>query len=133
MRITDYLTSLFGSTDDEAPTVDALEELFRKRQATLDLTAEFHLPAPNMTDEPTAVFPYTLLTNDGERYGTGSKEFPIPDDGFEDNDAPITQFISNLSGTDAGEVDIDALRSIDGTTADATLNDEGDVIVEVSA
>jgi len=131
MSISDRLTSLFGSNDDEAPTIEALETLFREREATLDLTAEFHQPAPNMNDEPTAVFPYTLLDSDGEVYGSGAKEFLVPDEGFKDNDAPVTEFIGGLTDTPTEDVGVGALRAVGGALADAELNDEGDIIVNV--
>lgn len=132
MSVIDRITSLFGSNDDDAPTIEALESLFRESEATLDLTAEFHLPNPNMTDEPTAVFPYTLLDSEGEVYGSGAKEFVIPDDGFEDDDAAVTKFIGGVTDTQVGNVGVGALHAVEGQTASARLNDAGDIIVEVA-
>jgi hypothetical protein len=131
MSVIDRITSLFGSNDTDAPTVEALESLFREREATLELTAEFHLPNPNMTDEPTAVFPYTLLDSDGDVYGSGAKEFVIPDNGFEDDNAAVTEFIGGVTDTTPANVGVGALHAVEGGTASATLNDAGDIIVEV--
>lgn len=131
MSLTDYVPFYGNTTEEEAPTLEALEAMFRKREATLDLTAEFHQPNGNAMDEPTAVFPYTLLDAEGEVYGTGCKEFIVPDNGFKDDDANVTEFVGGLTDTPASEVGIAALRAIEGSTADAELNDDGDIIVNV--
>jgi hypothetical protein len=128
--VLDRIASLFGSTDDEESTLEALESLFRERESTLDLTAEFGVPNPNLTDEPTAVFPYTLYDSNGEVYGSGAKEFPIPDDGFTDESAAVTQFLGGITDTPVGDVGVGALYAVEGETADARLNPFGDTVVE---
>lgn len=131
MSLSDYIPTLGGNDQNDAPTIETLEELFREREATLDLTAEFHQPTANTHDEPTAVFPYTLLDAEGEEYGTGAKEFIIPDSGFEDDDAAVTEFIGGITDTAPANVAVGALHAVEGTHADAELDDNGDVIVNV--
>lgn len=82
-----------------------------------------------MTDEPTVVFPYTLVTENGEEYGAGAKEFILPDNGLNDTEAALTKFIGKRHGIGPDEVDFEALASVEGTTADASLNEAGDVEV----
>lgn len=129
MSLEDYIP--FTGNDEDAPTLETLEALFREREATLDLTAEFHQPAGNTLDEPTAVFPYTLLTSEGEEYGTGAKEFIIPDDGFKADDAAVTEFVGGITETPTEDVGVGALRAVQGATADAELSDSGDVVVNI--
>lgn len=129
MSVTQRIKSLFGSTTDEADGLTALRELLAEREAELNLTATYGRPYTNMTDEPTVVFPYTLVTEDGEDYGAGAKEFLLPDDGLKDTEAPLTKFICKRHGIGPDEVDFEALASVEGTTADASLNEAGDVEV----
>lgn len=129
MSLSDYLPNIFGDNDDQ-PSTEMLEDLFRERESTLDLTVEFGLPQPNMVDEPTAVFPYTIYDS-GEVYGKGSKEFIIPDDGFKSDDAPVTQFIGGVTNTVPEDVGVGALYAVDGVTLAAELNDEGDIVPDI--
>ena len=131
MSVSQRIKALFGSTDDSKDGLALLEELLAEREAELTLTATYGRPHPNMTDEPTVVFPYTLYTDEGEQYGSGAKEFVIPDDGLNDTDAPLTQFIAGRLNVEADEVDFSALTKVEGSSADATLNDDGDVEVSV--
>lgn len=128
MTLADYLPFI-GADDTDASPTQTLEDLFRQRESTLDLTAVFHQPEGNLTEEPTAVLPYTLYTADGEEYGTGTKEFVIPDDGFRDNDAFVTLFVGYLTDTDPADVGVGALRAIEGSEAPADLTEAGDIIV----
>lgn len=130
MSVTDYIPFL-GNDEVEADGLEQLRDLLAEREAELTLTAEYGRPYPNMTDEPTVVFPYTLVTGDGEDYGAGAKEFVLPDNGLSDADAPLTKFVGKRHGIGPDEVDFDALASVEGTTADAELTERGDV--EVSA
>lgn len=123
------LKDLFSRSDDPTDGLDLIEELLNEREATLSLEAEYGRPHPNMKDEPTVVFPYTLYTGDGEQYGTGSKEFVIPDDGLQDSTAPLVSFIKKRHEIQTGDVDFQALANVEGTTAPAELNAKGDVVV----
>lgn len=117
------------SSDDASAGLDELRDLLAEREATLNLTAVYGEPYPNMQDEPTVVFPYTLKTGDGDDYGAGAKEFALPDNGLADPDAPLTKFIGKRHGISPDDVDFEALASIEGTSAPARLTDEGDVVV----
>lgn len=129
MSLSDYLPTIFGG-DNEQPSTEMLEDLFRERESSLDLTVVFELPQPNMVDEPTAVFPYTIL-DDGEVYGTGSKEFVIPDNGFADDDAPVTEFIGGTTDTAPADVGVGALYAVEGRQFEAELTDSGDVVPQI--
>lgn len=132
--VSERVAALFNRTADaEDPTLATLEELLREREATLDLTAEYGRPTPNLQDEPTAVFPYTLFDGDGEEYGTGAKEFPLPDNGLEADDSALAEFVAKRHGISAEEVEFADLAAVEGTTAPATLNDDGDVVVNQAA
>jgi len=127
MTLADYIP--FIGTDKDEPTTETLAELFRQREATLDLTAAFHQPEGNTLNEPTAVFPYTLYDSGGEPYGTGTKEFIIPEDGFTDNDAFVTLFVGYLTDTDTEDVGVETLGAVEGSESPAELTDAGDIIV----
>lgn len=130
MSATQYLKSLLGlGTERAQPGVEELRDMLAEREAELTLTAEYGRPHPNTTDEPTVVFPYTLYTGAGEQYGGGAKEFVIPDDGLADPDAPLTKFIGKRHGISPDDVDFEALLAVEGTDADAELNEEGDVVI----
>lgn len=129
MSLTDYIPTT-GGNDSAEPTIESLEALFREREATLDLTAEFHTPYGNKQDRPTAVFPYTLYDQHGQEYGTGAKEFVVPDNGFRDNDAAVTEFLAGLTETPPEDLGVGAIHAVEGSTADADLSDAGDVIVK---
>lgn len=117
----------FGTTTNGT---EQLRQLLLEREAALDLSVQYGEPTSDMQDQPTAVFPYTIY--DGEEvYGVGRKEFIIPDDGLSDPDAALTKFVGKRHGIAPDEVDFEALLNVEGTTASASLNDEGDV--EVSA
>lgn len=124
MALTDYFPFL-GDTDEQ-PTTEMLEDLFRERESTLDLTVVFGLPEPNTVDEPTAVFPYTIFDG-GEVYGSGSKEFPIPDNGFADDSANVTTFVGAVTDTAPTNVGVNTLYSVEGVQLDAELNEIGNV------
>jgi hypothetical protein len=109
---------------------EQLRQLLLEREAALDLSVQYGEPTSDMQDQPTAVFPYTVYDGD-EVYGVGKKEFIIPDDGLGDPDAPLTKFVGKRHGIAPEDVDFEALLDVEGTTASASLNDEGDV--EVSA
>lgn len=130
MSVTDYIPFL-GNDDVEADGLKQLRDLLAEREAELTLTAEYGRPYPNMTNEPTVVFPYTLVTDDGEDYGAGAKEFVLPDNGLDDADAPLTKFVGKRHGIGPDEVDFEALANVEGTSANAELTESGDV--EVSA
>lgn len=131
MSALQQIRSLFGLTDDdEADGLALLRDILSERQAELLLTATYSRPYPNMQEQPTAVFPYTLTDQNGEDYGAGAKEFVIPDDGLDDTESPLVRFISNRTDIDAAEVDFNALASVEGTSADAELNESGDVEVQ---
>lgn len=126
MNLSNYVPDFLTGDDADKPTIEMLEDLFRERESTLDLSAQFELPEPNMTDEPTAVFPYTIYDS-GEVYGSGSKEFPIPDDGFADNDANVTRFIAAVTDTAPADVAVGSLYAVEGSTVSAELTDDGNI------
>lgn len=130
MSVTDYIASIFGrDTAAKSPNeLEQLRTLLDRREKKLNLTAEYGRPHPNTRSEPTVVFPYTLYAGD-EEYGAGAKEFALPDNGLADTDAPLTKFIGKRHSIGPDEVDFEALASVEGTTAEAELTDEGDVIV----
>lgn len=130
MNATTTIKAILGLTDDEeADGLEQLRDLLAVREAELSLTAEYGRPHPNTQDKPTTVFPYTLIDQNGDEYGAGSKEFVIPDDGLEDADSALATFIGKRLGVSPEEVDFDALVNVEGTTASAELNESGDVEV----
>lgn len=129
MSLTTQIKAILGLTDDEVDGLEQLRSLLQEREASLTLEAQYGRPYPNMTDEPTVVFPYTLFTAEGKEYAAGCKEFVLPDNGLEDADAALTKFIGKRHGIGPDEVDFDALAGVEGTTAEATLNESGDVEV----
>lgn len=122
---------LGGNDSDETNDLTALRDLLAEREAELSLRAIYGQPYPNLQGKPTAVFPYTLYDENGEEYGTGAKEFVIPDNGLKTTDSPLVKFVGKHHGIGPDEVDFDALANVEGTEVDATLKENGDV--EVSA
>jgi len=130
MSALNRINAILGLNDDvEADGLEQLRDLLAEREAELNLSATYGRPYPNMTDEPTVVFPYTLQTGDGEDYGAGAKEFVLPDDGLGASDSPLVRFIGKRHSIGPDDVDFEALASVQGTTANATLNEDGDVEV----
>lgn len=125
------LDRLTGGTTEAPDELDVLKNLLEAREATLELSAEFERPFPNTKDEPTVVFPYTLVTSDGEEYGAGAKEFLIPDNGLNDTDSPLVKFVGQRLNVGPDDVDFEALAAVEGTTAPADLTDEGDIEVSI--
>lgn len=122
---------LLESNDgDEATTgLDGLRAALQERQTNLSLEAEYMEPYLNDTGEHTAVFP--IATFDGDRiYGSEQKEFIVPDDGLDDEDSALVQFLANANGVDPSDVTFDHLANIESMTANATLEDDGTVRVE---
>jgi len=128
MSAIERLKDLFGRSDDATDGLELIRELLAEREAELTLEAEYGRPHPNMTDEPTIVFPFTTFTKDGKEYGAGAKEFRLPDNGLED-DAPLTEFIAKRHGVSVEEVGFEELAAVEGTTAPAELTENGDVEV----
>lgn len=124
------IAALFGRVDGDSiePTTDALAELLGERERTLDLTAVYEQPYPSMQDEPTAVFPYTLYDSDDNRYGTGTREFVIPDDGTDDTTSELVGFLGETTNTDYEDVTREHVSQVEGVSADASL-ENGDVVV----
>lgn len=123
------LKALFGFGSTEEPTTCGLADLqalLHEREATLKLTAEYGTPTVSKQGEPTAVFPITLY-HEGSEYGAHAKEFLIPDAGLSDEDAPLTKFLNAHGVTSIGE-----LRSIEGMTDNAELDEAGDINVTYS-
>ena len=111
---------------------DELEQLYnllQSRQQTLGLEAQYERPYPNMTNEPTVDFPYTLYTAEGAEYGAGVKEFVLPDNGLDDIDSNLVEFVATQHGIAPEEVTFDDLAAVEGQYDTATLNDEGDVVI----
>lgn len=132
MSVLARIADLFDRSDDPTDGLELIRELLAEREAELALEAEYGRPHPNMTDEPTIAFPYTIYTKDGKKYSSGVKEFRLPDDGLSDSTAPLVRFIKERHGSDTiqtGDVDFEALANVEGTTAPAKLNEEGDLVV----
>lgn len=131
MSAFDYITGLLGLNDsNEADGLDILANLLSEREAVMTLDAQYEKPTTNTMGEPTAVFPISLF-QEGEEYGAASKEFPLPDSGLDDADAALTQFVADANGIDADDVTFADLAAVQGLTASAELNDEGDIEVAV--
>jgi hypothetical protein len=118
---------LFGTTET-VRGIDLLRDELLKRQRSLSFTAVFDEPTFSGKTEPTAVFPYTVYTDD-EVYCSGVKEFPIPDDGLNEQTAPLVQFLAQYHDKDVGDVTFDDVVAIAGVTADAWLASDGDIRV----
>jgi hypothetical protein len=129
MSLRERISDLFNRTNDDTDELELIRELLAEREAELVLEAEYGRPYPNMTEEPTVVFPYTLFTSDGDVYGAGSKEFRIPDDGLSNGTSNLAQFIAERQDIEADEVSFTDLASVDGTTANAELAETGDVLI----
>jgi hypothetical protein len=125
MSLLSKVRRLFGQPASDDDGTETLRRLIQEREATLNLTAAYGQPYANTTDEPTAVFPYTVFA-DGDVYSTGRKEFPIPNDGLTE-DSALTAFVANVTGAD--EVTFETLLAVEGETAEATLTEGGDIIV----
>jgi len=130
MSVLNRIKAILGLNGDvEADGLEQLRELLAEREAEQNLSATYGRPYPNMTDEPTVVFSYTLHTGEGEDYGAGAKEFVLPDNGLDAADSPLVLFIGKRLGIRPDDVDFDALASVEGTTANAAFNEYGDVEV----
>lgn len=120
---------LFGSTDNYDET-EHLRRLFECKHAKLNLSAVYGRPYPNTDDQTTVVFPYTLETSDGSEYGAGAKEFILPDDGLNDTEAPLTQFLAARFNIEPEDVEFEHVTKVAGSTADARFDEDGDVRVD---
>lgn len=126
-----YIKSLFGVSNEEETYsgLTVLEDLLAEREATLRLEAEYERPTVNTTGEPTAVFPITLF-HEGDEYGATVKEFPLPDNGLDELEADLTQFVGEANGLLPEEVMFSDLSSIEGMSAEARLTEEGEIVVD---
>lgn len=115
--------SWFDSSNDTNGT-DFLKTYLEKQENTLSLEAEFAEPAINMVGEPTAIF-HLDTYHDGEQYGYEAREFVIPDNGLEDADSPLAQFMSRALGDNADDLSRDNIDDLEGVTADASLKANG--------
>lgn len=122
-----------GGSDDEDETdgLEALRKLLNEREAELSLTAIFGEPQPDMRDQPTVVFPYVTQRESGAIYREGAKEFALPDNGLQDEDSALVQFLASHHGIDPSDVEFEDLAAVEGTTATAEVNEHGDVEVGV--
>jgi hypothetical protein len=126
-----YLNALLGyfTEDDEPDELEQLYQMLQSRQQTLGLEAQYGRPYPNTTNEPTVDFPYTLYTAEGEEYGAGVKEFVLPDNGLDDHDSNLVQFVAAQHGIDANQVTFDDVAAVEGEYDTAELTDSGDVVI----
>lgn len=131
MSVTETIAGLFpfGDSGSEAEGIDVLASLLAEREAALNLDAQYAQPTVSTVGEPTAVFPVNLYADEQE-YGTTAKEFALPDNGLDDADAALTQFVANARDVDAEDVAFADLAAVEGMYADARLNDEGDIEVD---
>lgn len=127
MSALNRIKAILGLTTDEAQPdgLAALQNFLAERQARLSLEARYGRPTVNTQGEVTAVFPITLY-HDGEEYGAHAKEFPLPDNGLEDEDAALTRFL-DAHGIES----VENLGDIEGQTEGATLKENGEVEVGV--
>jgi len=131
MSATDYILGLFGlGTSEDVDELEQLRDLLAEREAELSLSATYGRPYPSMLNEPTVVFPYTLYTGEGEEYGARAKEFALPDNGLSDNESALVRFVAERLNIEPSEVDFDALCSVEGSSANARINERGDVEVD---
>lgn len=121
-----YLKRLFGAGSDaeDENGLEKLQAYLERQAATLNLVARYEEPTLDTRGEPTAVFPMTLY-HDGEVYAKHSKEFPIPDDGLDDESAPLTAFLRAHNIQSVADI-----GAIEGAEANARLLDNGEVEVE---
>jgi hypothetical protein len=118
------LKALLGLTDStEQDGLEVLQGFLEERQARLSLEAVYGRPTVNTQGEVTAIFPITLYHED-ERYAEHAKEFPLPDDGLEDDSAPLTKFLN-----EHGITSVESLGDIQGQTDNAVLKDNGEIEV----
>lgn len=131
MSVKETITGLlpFGGSESETNGIDVLANLLAEREATLALEAQYAEPTVSNVGETTAVFPIDLYADD-EDYGLHAKEFPLPDDGLDDADAPLTQFVAEARNVDADNVTFADLAAVEGMYADARLNEQGDIEVD---
>lgn len=135
MSVLTAIQSLLGIGGNEQSSesgLDVLESILAERQAGLDLEAVYEQPSVNTVGETTAVFPVSLY-HEGDEYGATSKEFTVPDDGLDDTDAPLTEFVADANNLDGEEVTFTDLRAIEGMTAEAELTEDGEVTVDTPA
>lgn len=130
MSVLQSIRQFFASSTDQPDGLDVLASLLAEREATLALDAEYVKPTVNMTGEPTAVFPITLR-HESENYGGHAKEFAVPDNGLDDVNAPLTQFLADAHDKATSNVEFADIATVEGMTADARLNDDGEVTVDV--
>lgn len=132
MSLRAKLSALWPFNDSEQEDgLDVLADLLAQREATLALDATYQKPTVSQTGEPTAVFPIYLETEDGEPYGLHAKEFPLPDDGLEEDDADLTQFVADAHGIDAEDAVFADLAAVAGLEAEARLGEDGELTVDV--
>lgn len=130
MSLFGYLAETLGlSTDEPNDPLDELERLLTEREPSLNLSATFSTPTPNMQDEPTVLFPYTVFDSNGNEYGAGNKEFILPDNGLDDTHSTLVQFVAEQHDIDAEDVTFDDVAAVEGTTANVHLNAFGDIEV----
>lgn len=125
--LTARLPSIFGSESADPETT--LRELFNERESSLDMTATFGRPYPNLIDKPTVVFPFEVRTLGGEVYDNGKREFPLPDNGTDDSDSALVTFVASVTNVDTDSVGMDDVFDVAGTTVDATLTNDGTLAV----
>lgn len=128
MSVRTYLRRLFGANNDDVDGLQVLADKLASRESTMNLTATYDRPTVNTRGEETAVFPATVY-QDGEEYAVTCKEFPLPDSGLEDTEAPLTRFLADVWEVDATTITFDDLAAVEGLGADAELNKYGELKV----
>lgn len=109
---------------DEADGLEILQDYLAAQQAVAQYEVEYGRPTINTLGEPTAQFPYTIY-DDGVAYGSGVKEFPVPDNGLDDTSAPLVRFLHSHSIST-----VEDLGAIEGQRDSAELTESGDLEVQ---
>lgn len=128
MNLVDKLRAILGL--DSGGDLEELRRLLEERQVTLQLGAIYEEPRMDQQGEPTAVFPITL-THGGEEYDAHKKEFVLPDDGLNDTDSALVQFVAAEVGVPSEDVTFADLAMIEGHETSATLKENGEIEVAV--
>lgn len=132
MSLIDKLRSYFSTSEqtaDKQSDLDQLRELLARKERDLNLTAVYGEPyARTDVGAETIVFPYTLF-HEGTPYGSGHKEFVIPDDGLADKESSLVRFLTLIHEVDSDAVTFDHVAGVTGIETEAEFDSGGDLFV----